>query len=323
MACPMTDPSSTPCAANSVMLPPALAIMAHHDIGVFPTRRGVASLLHGQAGSGQAPVVSYLSSTDHTTAWAGGATSGPATSCSSSTKAWSFDGLNRRQLCGLGLCDFQIPRTVEAASPTALPMARSVQCVASCAGHTPCRMQSRVDAVHNDRVVGRADGLRPVHWGLRCAKTQLLVRPTWFVRSAGIDHPGDVISAAPGDGKRELSLTTKNCYAPGKCTGCRHALTTIAGPPWHDLRRRRSSNVRQQALSGMAFASGPDRAIRGKGLESPMRHRHTLFPHRRVRHGVNWRPHAPAGRTVIVRLPDIVGATEIPSRDVMISPRPI
>jgi hypothetical protein len=106
----------------------------------------------------------------------------------------------------------------------------------------------------------------------------VLVRPTWCVRSAGIDHPGDVISAAPGDGKRELSLSKKNCYAPGKCAGRRHAVTTIAGPPCHDLRRRRSSHVRQHALFGMAFASGPDRAITGKGLDSPLRHRHTLSP---------------------------------------------
>ena len=48
-----------------------------------------------------------------------------------STKAGSVDSLNCRQRCGARPCACQIVRTVEAATPAAFAIARSVQCVAS------------------------------------------------------------------------------------------------------------------------------------------------------------------------------------------------
>jgi hypothetical protein len=56
-----------------------------------------------------------------------------------SAMALSFASLELRQPCGARPCPRQIFMTEEAAIPTALSIARAIQCFASCRGDTPAR----------------------------------------------------------------------------------------------------------------------------------------------------------------------------------------
>ena len=75
-----------------------------------------------------------FSSTDSTTAWAGGSTYKPTMSVSFSAKAGSLESLKCRQRCGLRPWAFQIACTVDAAMPATFAIARNVQWVASNGG---------------------------------------------------------------------------------------------------------------------------------------------------------------------------------------------
>ena len=93
-----------------------------------------AALLYRQAGLSAVECLDLRLSIGCTTAWAGGSTYKPTISASFSAKAGSFESLKFRQRCGLRPWAFQIACTVDAATPAALAIARSVQWVASCGG---------------------------------------------------------------------------------------------------------------------------------------------------------------------------------------------
>ncbi len=76
-------------------------------------------------------------------------------SVSLSARAGSFESLNCRQRCGARPCTRQIVHTVEAATPVAFAIARTVQRVASCGS---LQVRSTISAVFSGDTGGLPGG---------------------------------------------------------------------------------------------------------------------------------------------------------------------